>query len=235
MRKIFLLLLIPALLAVPSLAAAGELKLTIQNGLVTLIAQDVPLSTIMAEWARIGQTKIVNGEKIMTPVSIHLVDTPERKALDILLRTASGYMAAERPTPIASASVFDRIMILPTSQAPANTGPVASAPPMYVPRPVAPPVPVPDVDDEPVMPPPGPNMPVQPNQVVPGQNPAMPNAPLTAPRPGPLPQPAPQQPVPFGTPRPPGPGRGGGPGVAPSGPGGSGAPVSEPDRDRERR
>ncbi|HJR58823.1 MAG TPA: hypothetical protein VJ813_05490 [Vicinamibacterales bacterium] len=218
MRKILLLSVLSALvLTMPTPAVAGELKLTIQNGLVTLIAQDVPLSTIMAEWARVGQTKIVNGDKIMTLVSLHIVDTPERKALDILLRAASGYMAAERPTPIASASVFDRIMILPTSQAPANSGPVTAPPPIFNPnpRPVTPPVP--DMDDEPVVTPgnqpvPGPNQPVMPGQ------PGAPNAPITAPRPGPLPQPAPQQPVPFGTPKPPGPGgRGGGPGGAPGG------------------
>ena len=216
MRKLFLLFVIPALVVLPEGAAAGELKLTIQNGLVTLIAEDVPLSTIMAEWARVGQTKIVNGDKIFTPVSLQIVDTPERKALDIVLRTASGYMAAERAVPMANASVFDRIMILPTSQAPANTGPIAAPPPMFVPRPSpAIPVPVPDMDEEeqPVLPPGvGPqSVPGMPQPTLPGQNPAVPNAPLTAPRPGPLPQPVPQQPIPFGTPRLPG-GRGGGPG-----------------------
>jgi len=222
MRKLFLLVVIPALVALPDRAAAGELKLTIQNGLVTLIADDVPLSTIMAEWARIGQTKIVNGDKIFTPVSLQIVDTPERKALDILLRTASGYIAAERPIQMANASVFDRIMILPTSQAPAYTGPITTPPPMFQPRPV-PTMPVADrEEDQPVTPPgmqpqtvpganhpgvPGMNQPTMPGQ----QNPATPNAPLTAPRPGQLPQPAPQQPIPFGTPPRP-PGGGGGPG-----------------------
>jgi hypothetical protein len=244
MRKIFLLVLIPALLALPSGAAAGELRLTIHNGLVTLIADEVPVSTIMAEWARIGQTKIVNGDKIVTPVSLQIVDTPERKALDIVLRTASGYMAAERAIPMAGASAFDSIMILPTSRPPANSGPIAAAPPSFVPRAV--PMPAPDMDDEePVVTPPGMGQPPVPGmhpgnqqpvpagnqpgnqQPVPAQTPGMPNnAPLTAPRPGQLPQPAPQQPVPFGSPRPPGTGPGGGPG-------GGGAPVYEPDRSSE--
>jgi hypothetical protein len=227
MRKLFLLLAFTALVSQPDRAIAGELKLTIQNGLVTLIADDVPLSLILAEWARIGQTKIVNGEKLTTPVTLQIVDTPERKALDIVLRSASGYMAAERPTPVAQASVFDRIMILPTSRPPANTGPI-NTPPSFVPRPVPTP-PVPDMDEEeeermvpPGMPPqsvpgminqtvPGMNQPT-----MPGQGPASPNAPLTAPRPGPLPQPAPQQPVPFGTPPKP-PGGGGGQGGASGG------------------
>jgi hypothetical protein len=222
MRKLFLPVLIAALVSLPDRAVAGELKLTIQNGLVTLMADDVPLSLILAEWARIGQTKIVNGEKLTTLVTLQLVDTPERKALDIVLRTASGYMAAERATSIAQASVFDRIMILPTSRPPVNTGPINTPPPPFVPRPVPAP-PIPDLDEEeriappgmasqpmPGMPQPGPqtNQPTMPGQV--------PNAPLTAPRPGPLPQPVPQQPVPFGTPPKP-PGGGGGPGGGPGG------------------
>ena len=38
--------------AAVALALAGELKLTIANGRVTLIAQDVPVREILAEWAR---------------------------------------------------------------------------------------------------------------------------------------------------------------------------------------
>lgn len=215
MRKLHLLLMIPALLALPAYSTAGELKLTIRDGLVTLIAEDVPLSMIMAEWARIGQTQIVNGDKIATPVSLQILDMPERRALDILLRPVSGYMLAERAAAVAGASAFDRIMILPTSRPPANTGPITSPPPSFVPRPVPVQPPVPDMDDEQPLPP---GTAAQPGVVPPGtqpmvpgpQNPAMPNAPLTAPRPGQLPVPPPQQPVPFGTPNKPGGGGGGG-------------------------
>lgn len=227
MRKLFICLVVPAVLALPVRAMGGELKLSINNGLVTLSAENVPLSMVMAEWARIGQTRIVNGEKILTPVSLQLVDVPERKALDIILRSASGYMLAERPTALANASVFDRIMILPTSRPPANTGPVHTVPqPFNPPRPIPaqPMSDIPDMDDEErvrMLPETGPQTSPVPGQqpALPGQQPALPgqapgapvNAPLTADRPGQLPQPAPQ-PVPFGTPRPPGTGRGGGPG-----------------------
>jgi hypothetical protein len=232
MPKLFLCLIVAALLALPTRATAGELKLSINSGLVTLSAQNVPLSMIMAEWARIGQTRVVNGEKILTPVSLELVNVPERKALDIILRSASGYMLAERPTQMANASVFDRILILPTSNAPANTGQVNSTPQPFnnAPRPFTNaaqpmPGPVPDMDDDldPSIPSPNdpgafppPNMPGP--MTAPGE-PGQPQAPLTAPRPGQLPQAAPQQPVPFGAPRPPGtgPGGGGGPGGGPGG------------------
>ncbi|MEX2662973.1 MAG: hypothetical protein WD227_13675, partial [Vicinamibacterales bacterium] len=150
MRKLLLCLVVPALLALPAHASAGELKLSINGGLVTLVAQDVPLSMIMAEWARIGQTRIVNGDKILTPVSLQLVNVPERKALDILLRSASGYMLAERPTPMANASAFDRILILPTSKPPAYTGPANPVPAPFTPRPrPIPAQPMPDMDLQP--------------------------------------------------------------------------------------
>lgn len=208
MRKLFLLFVLPALLVLPARADAGELKLTIQNGVVTLIAEDVPLATVLAEWARIGQTQIVNGDKVFTPVTLQIIDQPEHKALDILLRSVAGYMVAERPTMLAGASVFDRIMILPTSRPPANIGPLSS-PPVFAPRPI-PTQPVPDMDDEEpvVIPPQGAQQPgMQPQPGMPG---ATPQGPLTAPRPGQLPQPTPQQPVPFGSPTKPGGGGGGG-------------------------
>ena len=135
MRKYFPALILAALL-IPSPASA-ELRLSMEGGLVTIYAKDVPLATIMAEWAKIGKTQIMNGDKIFTPVTLQLEGVPERKALDILLRGAAGYMLAERTTPLAGASTFDRIMILPTSRPPTNA-----------PRPM--PVPVqPDDDDQP--------------------------------------------------------------------------------------
>ena len=90
----------PAAVSAP--ASAGELKLTMQNGRVTIIANNVPLRQILQEWARVGQTKIVNADKLSGPtVTLQLIDAPERDALDILLRSASGYIAAPRPAPVA--------------------------------------------------------------------------------------------------------------------------------------
>jgi hypothetical protein len=217
-----------------SVANAGDLKLSIANGRVTLIAQDVPVRQILAEWARIGRTTIVNGEKVPGPsVTLQLVDQPERDALEILLKTAAGYVAAPRQVALADASVYDRIMILPTSRAPAYSA--SAPPPPQFSRPM--PQPAPDEDDQPVVEvppmtppqvPPGMNYPAQnvpgqnvPGQNVPGQQPQQ--QPLTAPRPGMLPStPGVQPPNPYGTPtlppgvRPPGPG---GPGRGPGGPG----------------
>ena len=84
---------------VPTAAMAGDLKMSIQNGRVTIMADNVPLRQILQEWARLGQTKILNADKLNGPaVTLQLVDTPEKDALDILLRSASGYIAAPPPT-----------------------------------------------------------------------------------------------------------------------------------------
>ena len=211
-------------------ASAGELKLTMQGGRVTIIADNVPLRQILQEWARVGQTKIVNADKMSGPaMSLQLIDAPERDALDILLRSASGYIAAPRPVPVANMAYYDRVTIMPTSRAPAATTTNMAAPTFQ-----RPPVQLSDMDDEPingVMTPPGLN-PV--NVQYPGLTPGLmqqgqgqmqpgPAQPLTSPRPGavqaPPPQPGmmpnPYQPMPIvrppGAPPLPG-GRGGGPG-----------------------
>ena len=151
MQKIYRCALAVALVALSasySYAAPGELKLTISNGRVTIVADQVPVSRILAEWSRVGQTRIVNGERLLTNVSLEVIDWPERKALDLVLRSASGYMAAERQGVAAnpSASTFDRVMILPFSKGPANTMPVASTPAPFNPRPM--PQQQPEVDDD---------------------------------------------------------------------------------------
>ena len=110
------------LMTVASPVAAQQLNLEIQDGRVTLDAVNVPARQILAEWARIGGTKVVGGEKIVgPPLTLKLVGTPERQALDIILRSVAGFMAAQRQanaTPGASA--YDRILILATSTAPAQ-------------------------------------------------------------------------------------------------------------------
>ena len=43
------------------------------NGRVTLVAKDVTVREILAEWARVGQTRIVNAEKLTGgPVTLEL-------------------------------------------------------------------------------------------------------------------------------------------------------------------
>lgn len=192
-----------------STVAAQELKLSMANGRVTLVAQDVPLRQILAEWARIGDTRIVNGDKLVgPPLTLQLIDYPEGRALDVLLREAAGYMAAPRPANQPGVSMYDRIMILPTSRPPVVNA--SATPPPFnrnlMPQPM--PVPVDDDDGEPgdqgPVPPPG-MMPqgspvpgVQPFPMGVQQGPQQQQQPvLTAPRPGMLPQPQPAMPNPY--------------------------------------
>lgn len=109
-------------------AWAGELSVSIKDGRVTLVAKSVPLRQILAEWSRVGQTKIVGSERLGgPPLTLQFDNVPEHQALETLLRSASGYMAAPRATLVANASMYDRILILPTSNAPAAAPAAASA------------------------------------------------------------------------------------------------------------
>jgi hypothetical protein len=97
---------------------------------VSLRAQNAPIRTILAEWARLGGATIVNGERVAgAPVTLELTDVPERNALDIVLRGVAGYMLGPRRAGTVGPSEFDRIMILPSSVAPRTPPPTAAAQP----------------------------------------------------------------------------------------------------------
>jgi hypothetical protein len=115
------------LVTVASPVAAQQLTLQIQDGKVTLDAVNVPARQILAEWARIGGTKVVGAEKIVgPPLTLKLEGTPERRALDIVLGSVAGFMAAERQADATpGASVYDRILILATSTAPTQAASAA--------------------------------------------------------------------------------------------------------------
>src|ERR1700704_4950932 len=98
-----------------SSTASADGLLTIRDGRVSLIAKDATVRQILTEWARVGQTKIVNVERIPGgPVSIELNNVPESQALEVLLRAMSGYIAAPRAVDVANLSRFDRIIVMPT-------------------------------------------------------------------------------------------------------------------------
>ena len=98
-------------------ASAQVLSLEFHDGRVKLIAENVPVNRILAEWARLGGTKIVNGERMAgAPVTLQIVDVPERQALETILRGAAGYMVSARETATPpGASAFDKILVLPTT------------------------------------------------------------------------------------------------------------------------
>jgi len=121
--------ILAATLVMSAAPAYAEVRVSMRDGRVSVVAKDATLRQILAEWARVGQARIVNGEQVAGgPISIELTDVPERQALDILLRSAGGYLAAPRPTVLPNAAFFDRIVVLPTA-APRSTIVSSSTPP----------------------------------------------------------------------------------------------------------
>jgi hypothetical protein len=113
-------------------ASAQVLSLEFHDGRVRLIAENVPVSRILAEWARLGGTKIVNGERVPgAPVTLQIVDVSERQALETILRGAAGYMVLARDATTPGASTFDKILVLPTT----TRAPAAAALPQPTPPP----------------------------------------------------------------------------------------------------
>ena len=117
-------------------AAQQPVTLRFSDGRVTLRAANAPVRAILAEWARLGGATVVNGERVAGPaVTLELTDVSERHALDVILRGVAGYMLAPRRPGTKGISAFDRIVILPTSNAPRNPPPTVAA---TGPRPILP-------------------------------------------------------------------------------------------------
>ena len=173
--------------------ASAEVQLTMQNGRVSLVAKDATVRQILTEWARVGDTKIVNIERVPGgPVTLELTNVPEAQALDVVLRSLSGYIAAPRPVEAANLSRFDRIILMPTLAAarPPTPTPSSPAPVFQAPTPQFTPAQADDDEERPA-----PNVPVpvrgpvfntfpqpqvgspQPVPAQPGQVPNVPTAP----------------------------------------------------------
>jgi hypothetical protein len=139
MSAFFRLSAAAGILAVTGSAAyAQQVQLTIKDGRVTLKTENASVRQILDEWTRVGQTKIVNADKVTgPPLSITLVDVPERDALDTVMRQAAGYAAVERTSAVANASIFDRILVMarttPVTQVAGGAGAPSSPVATYTP------------------------------------------------------------------------------------------------------
>ena len=141
MRRILLTFALSAVAVLP--ASAQQLKLVFNNGLVSLDATSVPVRTILVEWGKLGGTKVIGGERVAgSPLTLKLDNVPESQALEIVLRSVAGYMAAPRSASATpGASMYDRILVMATSAAPApaarpvpNQGGAAGANQRFVPQ-----------------------------------------------------------------------------------------------------
>jgi hypothetical protein len=114
-------------LAAPGSVAAGEVRLSITDGRVALVARDATLREILIEWERVGGTRIVNRDRVPgTRLTLELTGVTEEQALSTLLRPMAGYLASRRLGPEGGASAFSRIIVMPALATPA--APVAAAP-----------------------------------------------------------------------------------------------------------
>lgn len=110
-----------------SVYAAGTVHLTIHDGRVDLFASGASIPQILDEWARVGGTRVINAERLpAAPVTLELNHVTEAQAIDVLLRSAAGFIAIPRRAASAGPSQFERILILATSNAPAAPAPVAT-------------------------------------------------------------------------------------------------------------
>lgn len=131
-------------------SASADVRVTVADGLVSISAQDATTRQILAEWARVGQMRIVNLDRVSgAPMTIELSNVPETQALDTLLRQMSGYLAAPRAVAVPGASRYDRLYLMTGGSGAAM--PVAAPPPVATGRPAFVQAPVfipPDADND---------------------------------------------------------------------------------------
>jgi hypothetical protein len=121
-----------------SIATAQSVSLRFENGRITLTAHHAPLSTILAEWARVGGTQIVNAERVTgAPVTFEFHGAAERQVLETLLRSVAGYVITQRVPSATGASTIGGVVILATSSPPRAQLPVNLSNSAVQPRPQA--------------------------------------------------------------------------------------------------
>jgi len=130
-------ILVVAALLLAATSAVADVHVFMKNGRVSIMAKDATVRQILAEWARVGQTKIVNVDRVPGgPQTLELNNVTETEALDVLLRSLSGYIVAPRAFPAANLSTYDRIIIIPTLAGvrPAAQNAASSPPPAPLPQ-----------------------------------------------------------------------------------------------------
>ena len=143
--------------------ARDDVRVSFANGRVTIVANNATLVEILGEWTRVGGSTFVNAEKVPSTerLTLRLENETETRALDVLLRSAAGYLAGGRKPQMTGPSTIGNVVIMPTTNA-ASYAQSAAAPmeipvAAEVPRiPVAPPRPDDDGPTRQQTPPPAP-------------------------------------------------------------------------------
>jgi hypothetical protein len=134
MRRVGLFSLAVLLIGGSAHHAAAQVVLSLGDGRATLRATNATTAEILSEWSRAGQTTMVNLDKVdKGRVTLTLDDVPERMALDVILRSAAGFVAIPRTIDEAGASRIARIVILPRSTPRDGSKPAMQVQPATVP------------------------------------------------------------------------------------------------------
>ena len=130
------ILLVTALLSIGALpAAAQSVKVSFHGGKVDLVRARTPRCGRSSPSGRASAARASSTPSGSSgpPMTVEFKDAYEQRVLEALLRNVAGYIVGPRPIAgAASASGFDRIVILPTSTAPrrpSSVTPAVSRPP----------------------------------------------------------------------------------------------------------
>jgi len=133
MLRFFRTVLVVTVVTASNATAAPGVQLSIRDGRVWLTADGATAAEILTEWARVGQTAIANGERVPSgPLTLQLDGVPEANALEIVLRSAGGFVAVDREqsAQLASPSLsrYARVVVV---QASAGPMPAAAPAPVF--------------------------------------------------------------------------------------------------------
>ena len=132
LRRVVIGLAMTAALIVPSSASAA-VQLIIRDGRIWLTADRATIADVLAEWARVGSTQMMNGERLTSPLlTLDLRGVPELDALDVIMRAAGGFVAVSRTAGVDAThlSRFSRVVIVPATNA--GGAPTRALPPAPV-------------------------------------------------------------------------------------------------------
>ena len=137
LRRVAIGLAITAAMAVPSSASAA-VRLAIDDGRIWLTADHATVADILAEWARVGSTQMMNAERLTTPLlTLDLRGVPELDALEVIMRAAGGFVTVSRIGGVDAThlSRFSRVVIVPATSAGGTPMRALPPAPVYAPPP----------------------------------------------------------------------------------------------------
>src|SRR5258707_3063093 len=115
MARLFRIVAVLFVVTASTVSAAPGVRLAFSDGRVWIAADGATVAEILAEWERAGGTRIVNGDIASQPLTLEMSGVPEMQALDVVLRSAGGFIATARTAEQAAApnvSRFGQITVL---------------------------------------------------------------------------------------------------------------------------